>query len=181
MTTGLSRGSQEERNFYSPAGVVLPFAGDTAPSGWAICDGSTISRTEYPELFAALGTIWGEGDGSTTFHLPDMRGRFMRGTDSGAGRDTDVGSRTPSNAGGNSGDNVGSSQNDSVKQHGHTLNAGMTQAVAAIAVNSMSWQRAGDPNGSGNVTRDGYVLETGSNIGTETRGQNVNFNYIIKL
>ena len=53
-----------------PAGMVMDYAGNTVPSGWLLCDGSAISRTTYARLFAAIGTTWGSGDGSTTFNLP---------------------------------------------------------------------------------------------------------------
>ena len=63
-----------------PAGCVMAFAGGgTAPGGWFICDGHEVSRSEHPGLFAAIGTVYGSGDGSTTFNLPDFRGRFLRG------------------------------------------------------------------------------------------------------
>lgn len=63
-----------------PAGCVMAFAGGgTAPSGWFVCDGHEVSRGEHPELFAAIGVTYGDGDGSTTFNLPDFRGRFLRG------------------------------------------------------------------------------------------------------
>ena len=65
----------------TPTGVVLPFAGTTEPSGWMFCYGQAISRTTYADLFAALGTTYGSGDGSTTFNLPDMRGRVAAGRD----------------------------------------------------------------------------------------------------
>lgn len=58
-----------------PAGTVVDYAGSAAPSGWLICDGSTVSRTTYPQLFANIGTTYGAGDGSTTFGIPDCRGR----------------------------------------------------------------------------------------------------------
>lgn len=50
-----------------PAGIVLPFAGSVAPDGWLLCDGSAVSRSEYADLFTAIGTTYGAGDGSTTF------------------------------------------------------------------------------------------------------------------
>lgn len=81
--SGLSRGTKADQFSYVPAGTVLPFAGDTAPSGWAICNGDPVSRTDYAELFTAIGELWGVGDGSTTFNLPDMRGQFLRGKDYG--------------------------------------------------------------------------------------------------
>lgn len=64
-----------------PAGVVLDYAGSTAPDGWLLCHGQTISRTTYAALFAAVGTTFGAGDGSTTFGVPDCRGRFTLGRD----------------------------------------------------------------------------------------------------
>lgn len=76
----------------APTATVLPYAAASAPSGWLLCDGSAISRTTYASLFAIIGTSHGSGDGSTTFNIPDYRGRFLRGVDSGAGRDPDSGS-----------------------------------------------------------------------------------------
>ena len=67
------------------AGMVQMFAGATPPTGWLLCDGSAVSRTDYAELFAAIGTTWGAGDGSTTFNLPDMRGRAPVGVGQGSG------------------------------------------------------------------------------------------------
>lgn len=58
----------------------------TAPTGWLLCDGSNVSRSTYAALFAAIGTNFGGGDGSTTFGLPDMRGRVPVGVDGSAGR-----------------------------------------------------------------------------------------------
>ena len=57
-----------------PIGTIVDFAGTIAPTGWLICDGSAISRTTYADLLATIGTIYGEGDGSTTFNLPNCEG-----------------------------------------------------------------------------------------------------------
>lgn len=62
-----------------PPGALLDYAGADAPPGWLVCDGSAVSRTTYAALFAAIGTTWGAGDGSTTFHLPDFRRRVAVG------------------------------------------------------------------------------------------------------
>lgn len=62
-----------------PSGVAFPYAGKTVPSGFMACNGGTISRTTYAKLFAAIGTAWGAGDGSTTFKLPDWRNRTVMG------------------------------------------------------------------------------------------------------
>jgi microcystin-dependent protein len=59
-----------------PIGAIEDFAGPTAPSGWLVCDGTALSRVTYKPLFEVIGTTWGAGDGSTTFNLPDFRGRF---------------------------------------------------------------------------------------------------------
>ena len=64
-----------------PTGVVQPFAGSTAPSGWLLCAGQAVSRSTYADLFSAIGTTYGAGDGSTTFGLPDLRGRVVAGED----------------------------------------------------------------------------------------------------
>lgn len=71
----------------TPVGVVECFARAAAPGGWLACDGAAVSRTTYADLFAAIGTAFGAGDGSTTFTLPDLRGEFVRGLDSGRGVD----------------------------------------------------------------------------------------------
>lgn len=63
-----------------PAGTLLPFAGTAVPDGYLLCNGAEVSRTDYANLFAAIGTKWGEGDGSTTFTLPDFNDRFIEGT-----------------------------------------------------------------------------------------------------
>lgn len=91
------------------AGIVQMFAGAVtqsvssgvatvtgAPAGWLLCDGSAVSRTEYATLFAAIGTTWGAGDGSTTFNLPDLRGRAAIG----AGTGTSLTARTLGGTGG---------------------------------------------------------------------------------
>lgn len=69
-------------NFASlvPAGVMMDFGGTSAPQGWLVCDGTAVSRTTYSRLFAAIGTVWGAGDGSTTFNLPDYRRRVSVGS-----------------------------------------------------------------------------------------------------
>lgn len=62
------------------AGIIYPFAGSTVPNGFLLCDGQAVSRTTYAELFSVIGTTYGEGDGSTTFNLPDLKGKFGLGS-----------------------------------------------------------------------------------------------------
>jgi microcystin-dependent protein len=64
-----------------PIGSVTAFAGSAAPSGWLMCGGQTVSRTQFSGLFLTIGTTYGAGDGSTTFALPDLRGRTIAGED----------------------------------------------------------------------------------------------------
>lgn len=62
-----------------PTGSIIPYAAATAPTGYALCDGSAISRTTYATLFGIIATTYGVGDGSTTFNVPDLRGRIIAG------------------------------------------------------------------------------------------------------
>ena len=64
-----------------PTSTILPYAGSAAPTGYFLCDGSAKSRTTYAGLFAIIGTTYGVGDGSTTFNIPDLRGRVIAGQD----------------------------------------------------------------------------------------------------
>ncbi|MET3560724.1 hypothetical protein ABID39_001433 [Bartonella japonica] len=64
-----------------PIGFIGNFAMETLPDGWLLCDGSAYSRDTYHNLFATIGTMWGNGDGATTFNVPDFRGMFLRGFD----------------------------------------------------------------------------------------------------
>lgn len=98
-----------------PIGTILPFAGildegQLETQGWMYCNGDSISRTNYGDLFAVIGSAFGSGDGVSTFNLPDLRGYFLRGADNGAGVDPDAASRSASRPGGNAGRIVGSAQ-----------------------------------------------------------------------
>lgn len=66
-------------------GQLVESASATIPAGFLLCDGSAVSRTTYSALFAAIGTVWGVGDGSTTFNVPDLRGRATIGSGTGSG------------------------------------------------------------------------------------------------
>lgn len=66
---------------FLPAGMMTPYAGSSAPSGWLLCYGQAVSRSTYATLFTAISTAFGVGDGSTTFNLPDLRGRIPVGKD----------------------------------------------------------------------------------------------------
>ena len=89
------------------AGTVAYLAMSTAPTGWLKANGATLSRTTYADLFSAIGTTYGSGDGSTTFEIPDLRGEFLRSLDDGRGVDS---SRT-----------LGSSQAYEITSHSHNI------------------------------------------------------------
>jgi hypothetical protein len=144
-----------------PAGFILPFAGNTAPTGWLKANGQLVSRTTYAGLFAAIGTIYGAGNGSTTFALPDLRGEFVRGWDDGRGVDT--------------GRAIGSAQADDYKSHTHpsgwyaTSNetSGQGTATSGFFTNRVAVSTTGG-------------APTAAAGGTETRPRNVALLYCIK-
>lgn len=80
--TGLNENGQSSSVFEGRAiGDIIPHFGTTAPPGTLVCDGSEVSREAYAELYQEIGSLVGQGDGSTTFNLPDLRGRWMMGAD----------------------------------------------------------------------------------------------------
>jgi microcystin-dependent protein len=80
---GVTSNIQTQINSFAtfPSGSIIPYAGSAAPTGWLLCDGQAISRTTYSTLFTAIGTAYGAGNGSTTFNIPDARGRVLAGKD----------------------------------------------------------------------------------------------------
>jgi hypothetical protein len=98
----------------APSGSIIMWGGASAPAGWLLCNGTSYLRTAQPGIFAAIGTAYGAADG-THFNVPDFRGIFPRGVDSGAGNDPDTLTRSAQNPGGNTGDNVGSFQEYNVQ------------------------------------------------------------------
>jgi hypothetical protein len=159
--------------FLMPVGSIMPYGGTTAPDGWLMCDGTAVSRTTYAELFTVVGTAFGEGDGTTTFNLPDLRGTFLRGRDAGAGRDPDAGGCEEMASGGNSGDAVGSVQDDQYKSHTHTITRYWNNVF-----HGNGGQFAGHYNGSAYSNgQSGGIEESGGN---ETRPVNAYVNFILK-
>ena len=120
-------GASPQINSLCPVGSVMAYMGTTAPTGWLLCDGSSVSRTTYAALFTIVGTSSGSGNGSTTFNLPDMRGVFLRGVpgaraDGKGDPDANTTYRT-SISGGNAGDAVGSYQADMLVNHTRNMGA----------------------------------------------------------
>ena len=148
-----------------PIGSVIAWTTGTAPTGTLECDGSAVSRTTYADLYAVVGTIYGTGDGSTTFNLPDYRGEFLRGWAHGSTNDPDKASRTNAGGGG-TGDNIGTKQGYQVQAHTHTYNTSTTDSGADTRA---------DGSGSG-ATNSPTTSSTGGN---ETRPRNVNVMFCI--
>ena len=132
------------------AGTIAYLGMSTAPTGWLKANGATISRSTYADLFAAIGTTYGAGDGSTTFNIPDLRGEFVRGFDDGRGAD--------------SGRGFGSYQGDEFRSHGHDIMNGANAHNAGLTTGPLT--RAS----SGNVRNTNAVYDYG---GSETRPRNV--------
>lgn len=110
----------------APVGSVVAYAGTTAslPGNWRICNGEELSRHDFRELFNRLGTAWGPGNSTTTFNIPDLRGRFVRGVDDGTMRDK--GPRGPIKGGALSPTEVGTLELDALQTHIHAA----TQSAA---------------------------------------------------
>jgi len=89
-----------------PSGSLMPYAGSSAPTGYLLCDGAAISRSTYSALFALVGTTYGAGDGSSTFNIPDLRGRVIAGQDDMGGSSAN---RLTGQTGGVDGDVLGGS------------------------------------------------------------------------
>jgi microcystin-dependent protein len=144
-----------EGNIRSPVftGQVAYFAISAAPTGWLECNGATISRTTYAALFAAISTTFGEGDGSTTFVIPELRGEFIRGWDDSRGID--------------SGRTMGGFQDHALQEHQHPINItnrGMDTGNTTLL--------------SGGSLNTGNVLN--ANVSAETRPRNISLLACIK-
>lgn len=112
----------EIKNYTCPIGSMMAYAGSTAPSFWLLCYGQAISRTEYEKLFAVIGTTYGVGDGSTTFNLPDLRGRVVVSLDNMGGTDATRLSVT-NTLGGSGGEetHLNTSAESGIVAHSHTI------------------------------------------------------------
>lgn len=171
-----------------PAGIIIPFAGpaENIPDGWMLCDGSAISRSDYANLYAAIGVCWGTGDGATTFNLPDLRGMFLRGVSGESGNDPDADNRVVlTDNGGNTGNNVGSYQGDAIRNITGSFTSGsVTPSANSGIVNYIEYLGPGggqDGNGYASMTAKFYFDSSNAvPVGGDNRPQNVYVTYIIK-
>lgn len=169
-----------------PPGTIMAYAGDIGfggsrpvPVGWLLCDGTEKIRADYERLFHAIGDLWGAGNGSTTFNVPDLRSYFLRGVDAGAIRDPGLAGRTAH--GTNRVDAPGSSQLDQLTHHTHDAPPGNAYVVTGgFHANTLPGYSSGP--GLAFVGKGGAISSDARNqkAGEETRPMNVYVNYIIK-
>ena len=153
----------------TPAGTVIYSARSTAPTGYLKANGAAVSRSTYATLFAAIGTTYGAGDGSTTFNVPELRGEFARGLDDGRGIDT---SRA-----------LGSAQAQSYQSHNHTVTdpghshgyssngSNMAGRIDPGVSNAFAGNGIGDVSFAINANTTGITVDNSGS--TETRPRNV--------
>jgi microcystin-dependent protein len=161
----------------TPCNGGSPVPGQTAEApinpieaqGWMLCDGRALGTADYPELFAALGYLYGQAGGGSQFLIPDYRGLFLRGSDAGAGMDPQAADRfAPTGSG--TANVVGSLQCDAFQSHTHNYDvvslSGTSQQGTAAGVTVTS-----KPTSSPNPP---------ASFGPETRPKNIAVGYIIK-
>lgn len=125
------------------AGIVIPFAGTTAPQGWMLCDGSAVSRTTYAALFDVIGTTYGEGDGETTFNIPNLAGRVVIGSSQSHALGTTGGSETVTLTS----DQLPEHAHE-VPQHGHGNDLAVKTPVLSHEITSQPMYKYNKPNSS---------------------------------
>lgn len=191
----------------APVGTVLPYAGPVNgdgggsgsgypdPSsraydlhleqrGWLVCDGRAVPVAKYPELFRAIGFVYGKS-GAGKFHLPDYRGRFMRGVNGQAEgpdellRDPQADQRVLSSAGGWKGNRVGSVQDDALQAHEHNYQMAAAAGTAAQG-DPVFGANSAQPT-TGLVAPQDYAPPITVRQAPETRVKNVYVNFIIKF
>ena len=158
-----------------PSGAIFPYGGTTEPSNYLFCYGQDVNRTTYSDLFTAIGTTYGVGDGATTFALPDLRGRAVAGKDDMGGTSAN---RLTDQSGGVNGDTLG----DSGGLETHTLTTAQL-AAHTHTQNSSPSQIVVDGGSGGGVQGFSTAFSTGSTGGGGSHN-NVQptfiLNYIIK-
>lgn len=149
----------------TPIGMIMQYAGVSIPERWMKCEGQTLSRTDYSELFSVIGTTYGSGDGSTTFNLPNLEGRFPIGYKS---SDTDF-----NMLGKKGGSKTHTQTVDEMPRHRHKNDNGdygTTDGFYGVATNT--------PQGSGG---DVYTLYEGNSQPMDIMNPYIVLNYCIKV
>jgi microcystin-dependent protein len=184
-----------------PVGTVVAYAGAVGAQqktlllaeGWALCDGSTLMRASFPLLYEALGfgQIYGAGDGANTFHLPDYRGRFLRGVDdpdssggiNAAGNDPDAAARVHAVSGQQVGGSVGTLQASATASLAGVTDGGHFHPWSHMHVGGAFAQLGSDvevPTTQPLGMVDGEHAHESIAGGVETRPANIAINWLIK-
>lgn len=155
-------------------GSVTMYAGSSAPTGWLLCNGQAVSRTTYSALFSAIGTVWGVGDGSTTFNVPDMR----ESSPYGAGTYSAVTGTTHGAITAHDALALGEFGDDRFQSHWHSI---ITQSQEG---GTSPFQRTGTLGTATETNRVNGPVTDGTNgtprTGSTTRGKIIGVNFIIK-
>ena len=167
---------------FVPTGTILAAASTTIPLGYLACEGASVSRTTYADLFAVIGTTYGNVD-ANTFNVPDYRGEFLRGWDNGSGNDPDAASRTDAGGGG-TGDNIGTKQPSSFQGHFHGNGYSFSFTGASIVAGTTGMFGPDDSGTTTVIANKDTPISDGTHgtpsVSTESRGRNIYVRYIIK-
>lgn len=147
---------------YQPSGSVSLYAGSTAPTGWLLCDGSAVSRTTYSELYAVVGDQYGSGDGSTTFNVPNLKGKVPVGLDTG-----DVDFATLAQTGGTKTHTLTESE---IPSHNH--NAATNAQSTANSGNSANTYTGAGLDNTNNVAKNSTGNQSANHTHNGTSGNN---------
>lgn len=151
---------QEDVFALVPPGVIMPYAGANSPTGFLLCNGAAVSRNVYARLFKIIGTAFGVGDGSTTFNLPDMRGRVPVGCDANLAIGAKVGTRTHTLT------------VDEIPTHTHNI------PIQIYSNNFGDQSISGNAAGAAKLGTTGY---TGGGAAHNNMQPSIGVNYIIKV
>ena len=167
----------------------MPFAGASAPTGFLLCHGQAVSRTTYATLFSAISTTYGTGDGSSTFNLPDLRGRVIAGQDDMGGASAN---RLTNQTGGLNGDTLGAAGGSethtltTAQLASHTHSFSDTDSITAMTFlnDGLGVNRGGSGQSSSSNSISVSISGTTGSAGSGSAHNNVQptmvLNYIIK-
>ena len=166
------------RTYIMPAGSVIPYAGTSAPTGFLFCDGSSVSRSTYADLFAVIGTEYGTPDDSSTFKLPDLRGRVVAGKDDMGGSSAN---RLTDQSGGLNGDTLGGTGGSEthtlttaqLASHTHSFSGSGSTTAMTFLDDGLGVDRGGGGQGSSSNSISVSISGTTGSKGSGSAHNNV--------
>lgn len=172
-------GSFSYINAPTVAGMIIPFAGSSAPTGFLLCGGQAVSRNTYATLFGIIGTTYGVGDGSSTFNLPDLQGRVIAGKDDMSGSSAN---RLTDQAGGLNGDTLGDTGGSETQ--GLSIAQLPSHSHGSVVTNVSTSPKTNTGDGGDTVVASISQSKSATSVGDGTAHNNVQptiiLNYIIK-